>query len=174
VIGWAAYRRARAGMRRTFQIPRPFSRLTVSENVMLGAITTAGDIAARKEAALAAVGLSRVADKPADTLGPSQIRLLEVARALVARPALLLLDEPLAGLDAAETAEIIEILRRQRIEGVTIVLVDHAISVVADFVDRMIVLDNGALIADGPAREVTGMPQVVNAYLGSKWDHARY
>ncbi len=176
VIDWAAYHRSRAGMRRTFQIPRPFGRLTVMENVMLGGMTGAADLPALKKAALTAldaVGLAPLAGKTAETLGPSQIRLLEVARALVARPSLLLLDEPLAGLDSAETSELIDILRKQQIEGVTIVLVDHAISIVANIVDRMIVLDSGVLIADGPAHEVTRMPQVINAYLGSKWDHAR-
>ena len=176
VIDWPPYRRSRAGMRRTFQIPRPFGRLTAIENVMLGGITGAADLRALKKAALTAldaVGLAPLAGKTADSLGPSQIRLLEVARALVARPSLLLLDEPLAGLDSAETSELIDILRKQQIEGVTIVLVDHAISIVANIVDRMIVLDSGVLIADGPAHEVTRMPQVINAYLGSKWDHAR-
>jgi branched-chain amino acid transport system permease protein len=176
VIGSPAYQRSRAGMRRTFQIPRPFGRLTVIENVMLGGISGAADLQALKKAALTAldaVGLAPLSGRTADSLGPSQIRLLEVARAIVARPALLLLDEPLAGLDSAETTELVDILRQQRIEGVTIALVDHAISIVANIVDRMIVLDSGALIADGPADEVTRMPQVINAYLGSKWDHAR-
>jgi branched-chain amino acid transport system ATP-binding protein len=176
VIDWAAYHRSRAGMRRTFQIPRPFGRLTVMENVMLGGITGAADLRALKKAALTAldaVGLAPLAGRIADSLGPSQIRLLEVARALVARPSLLLLDEPLAGLDSAETSGLIDILRKQQIEGVTIVLVDHAISIVANIVDRMIVLESGVLIADGQAHEVTRMPQVINAYLGSKWDHAR-
>jgi ABC-type branched-subunit amino acid transport system ATPase component/ABC-type branched-subunit amino acid transport system permease subunit len=176
MIGWPPYRRSRAGMRRTFQIPRPFGRLTVLENVLLGGIIRAADLGELKNAAcsaLDAVGLARLASRTTDTLGPSQIRLLEVARALVGRPALLLLDEPLAGLDSAETSELIDILRKQRIEGVTIVLVDHAISTLAKIVERMIVLDNGVLIGDGPPHEVTRMPRVIEAYLGSKWDHAR-
>ena len=86
----------------------------------------------------------------------------------------MLLDEPLAGLDPSEVNELIEILRRQRTAGVTIVLVDHAISTVAKIVERMIVIDNGMLIGDGPPHEVTRMPQVIEAYLGSKWDHARH
>jgi branched-chain amino acid transport system ATP-binding protein/branched-chain amino acid transport system permease protein len=177
VIGWPPYRRSRAGMRRTFQIPRPFGRLSVFENVMLGGMIGVADEGALKEAvcaALQAVELAQLANRTADSLGPSQIRLLEVARALVARPTLLLLDEPLAGLDSSEVNELIEILRRQRIAGVTIVLVDHAISTVAKIVERMIVLDNGMLIGDGPPHEVTRMPQVIEAYLGSKWEHARH
>ena len=177
VIGWPPYRLARVGMRRTFQIPRPFGRLSVFENVMLGGIIGAADEPALTQAvwnSLQAVGLANLANRTADSLGPSQIRLLEVARALVARPALLLLDEPLAGLDPTEVHELIEILRRQRDAGVTIVLVDHAISTVAKVVERMVVIDNGLLIGDGQPHEVTRMPQVIEAYLGSKWDHARH
>jgi branched-chain amino acid transport system ATP-binding protein len=163
-------------MRRTFQIPRPFGRLTVYENVKLGAIIDAADEEALREAvwiSLQAVALAQFANRTADTLAPSQIRLMEVARALVARPNLLLLDEPLAGLDPSEVNELIEILHRQRAAGVTIVLVDHAISTVAKIVQRMVVIDNGVLIGDGTPDEVTCMPQVIEAYLGSKWDHAR-
>jgi len=174
----APYRLARSGVRRTFQIPRPFGRLTVYENAMLGGLVGATEVArsSMEEAIwrpLRAVGLAHLANKHAESLGPSQIRLLEVARALVSRPLLLLLDEPLAGLDPSEVHDLIDILRGQQAEGLTIVLVDHAIETVAKIVERLVVIDNGLLIGDGVPAEVTRMPRVVEAYLGSRWDDAR-
>ncbi|MFI4986962.1 MAG: ATP-binding cassette domain-containing protein [Alphaproteobacteria bacterium] len=177
VAGWPPHRFARLGIRRTFQIPRPFGRLSVYENVLLGGLIDEGRANRQLEdavrQALDAVGLAALASKPANSLGPSQIRMLEVARALVAGPMLLLLDEPLAGLDLAEIDELVGILRAQQAAGLTIVLVDHAIGTVASIVDRLVVMDNGVLIADGPPDEVTHIPRVVEAYLGAQWYDAR-
>lgn len=170
VTGWSPHKLARGGIRRTFQVPRPFARLTVYENAMLGGLvdsTRSQDaLAASTWNALRAVGLSKHADKSANGLGPSQVRLLEVARAMVANPSILLLDEPLAGLDHGEVVELVGILRAQQAAGLTIVIVDHAVGTVASVVDRMIVLDNGALIADDAPDKVSRDPSVIEAYLG--------
>jgi branched-chain amino acid transport system permease protein len=164
------------GLRRTFQVPRPFTLLTVYENVLLGALPVSsrlgGDIEGPVWQALQSIGLADRAASPAGLLTPSQIRLLEVARALAGKPEILLLDEPLAGLDPAESKELIDILQGLRRSGLTIIIVDHAIATVAEVVERMIVLDNGSLIADGPPDEVTRLPRVVEAYLGTRWQDA--
>jgi ABC-type branched-subunit amino acid transport system ATPase component len=98
--------------------------------------------------------------------------LLEVARAVVAQPKILLLDEPLAGLDPSETHELIEILQKLHRSGLTILIVDHAIGMVARVVERMVVLNNGAIIADGSPDQITHLPRVVEAYLGTRWQDA--
>jgi ABC-type branched-subunit amino acid transport system ATPase component/ABC-type branched-subunit amino acid transport system permease subunit len=170
------YQLARVGLRRTFQVPRPFPSLNVYENVLLGALLVQDRLSVPieqvVERALEAVGLTERADSPAGLLTPSQIRLLEVARALAGQPDMLLLDEPLAGLDPSEMQELIVVLQKLHQDGLTIVMVDHAIAIVSKIVERMIVLDNGKLIADGPADEVTRFPRVVEAYLGSRWRDA--
>lgn len=174
--GLPAYQFSREGVRRTFQVPRPFATLTVYENVLLGALPVrhrlSDDIDTVVWRALNVIGLDDRPNMPAGLLTPSQIRLLEIARALAGNPTVLLLDEPLAGLDHTETNELVSILERLHRSGLTIILVDHAIATVANVVHRMIVLDNGNLIADGKPDEVTRLPRVVEAYLGSRWQDA--
>lgn len=177
VTGWSPHRLSRQGIRRTFQVPRPFGRLTVHENVMLGGLVgrtrSEGTLEAKTWHALRAVGLAGFAARPANALGPSQLRLLEVARAIVSSPTMLLLDEPLAGLDPGEVLELVAILRSQQAAGLTIVLVDHAVGTVASIVDRLIVLDNGTLIADDAPDKVDRVPRVIEAYLGTGSLNAR-
>jgi branched-chain amino acid transport system permease protein len=166
-----AHRIARAGIARTYQIPRPFAHLSVHDNVALTAIF-GGAALDRPHAAEAAVrwlrftGLeSRSRALPGD-LNLHQTKFLELARALSAQPRLLLLDEVLSGLTPAEIDEAVELIRRIREQGTTIVLVEHVMRIVTALSDRIVVLDQGRVLAEGSAADVMARHDVAVAYLG--------
>jgi branched-chain amino acid transport system permease protein len=171
LTGSAAHRIARAGIARTYQIPRPFAHLSVRDNAALAAVFGRAALdgnAARDEAmhALAFTGLaSRAAALPGE-LNLHQTKFLELARALAARPRLLMLDEVLSGLTPAEIDDAIALVRRIRDGGTTIVLVEHVIRVVTELCDRVVVLDQGRVLATGDANEVMTRSDVAVAYLG--------
>jgi ABC-type branched-subunit amino acid transport system ATPase component len=170
ITGMATNRIAELGIARAFQIARPFRDLSVSENVRIGALfgkTGARDVAATTSRSLELAGISHLAEQPANALTVGQLRHLEVARAIATRGDLLLADEPCAGLNPTETAAMIEVLRRVRANGVTVVLVEHDMPSVMEVSDRILVLDAGRLIADGAPANVASNPHVISAYLGS-------
>ncbi len=163
---------ARLGIGRTFQVVRAFPRLTVLENVVVGALARhRRDADAWRAArdAVAATGLDPHADALAGNLTTRELRLMELARALAGSPRLLLLDEPLAGLGADDTAELIAVVRRLPARGITVAIIEHTMHAMTDLVDRFLVLDGGRKLTEGPPDEVLRQPAVIEAYLGRNW-----
>jgi branched-chain amino acid transport system permease protein len=171
IAGRPAHHIARLGVARTWQIPRPFPEMTVLENVAMAGMYGRDGLsrpAALRDAAqpLAAAGLADKADAFPDALNLHQRKFLELARALAARPSLLLLDEVLSGLTPGEIDEAVAMIRRIRSEGTTIVFVEHVMRAVVALADRIAVLHHGQLIAEGEPGAVMNDPVVKTAYLG--------
>ncbi|MBI5719352.1 MAG: branched-chain amino acid ABC transporter ATP-binding protein/permease [Burkholderiales bacterium] len=171
LAGHAAHRIARAGIARTYQIPRPFGHQTVLDNVALAAMFGGGlpnPEAARREAItwLTFAGLQDKAHVLPDELNLHQRKFLELARALASRPRLVLLDEVLCGLTPAEIDDAVALVRRIRDQGATVVFVEHVMRAVMALTDRVVVFDHGELLAEGTAAEVMQRPEVMEAYLG--------
>jgi branched-chain amino acid transport system permease protein len=172
IAGLPAHEIARAGIARTYQIPRPFSQLTVLDNVAIAAMYAGAGLrslqAGRSEAMqwLAFANLAGKARSLPGELNLHQRKFLELARALASRPKLVLLDEVLCGLTPTEIQSAVELIRRIRDQGTTIVFVEHVMDAVMALTDRLVVFDQGAMLAQGAPREVMQTPAVMSAYLG--------
>jgi len=171
VTSTGAAARCRLGIGRAHQIPRPFGNMTVFENVFVGAST--GGRGRRSEAyassiaALELCGLAGIANRRAETLGLLHRKRLELARALATDPSVLLLDEIGAGLTDAEAAELVVTIKDLNSRGIAIVWIEHIVHVLVQVVERLVCMDAGRVIADGPAAEVMRDAKVIDAYLGS-------
>jgi branched-chain amino acid transport system ATP-binding protein len=163
---------AARGIARTFQVVRSFDSMTVLENVMVGAFARTASARAAMQAAtetLQFCNLAGRADRPAFSLSPPEKRRLEVARALATRPRLLLLDEMLTGLTPTEAQEGMQLVRKVRDRGVTIIMVEHVMEVVLPVVGRAVVLNLGRVLTIGPSAQIVRDPEVIRAYLGDRY-----
>jgi len=170
----ATYRRTRLGMARSFQIPRPFLSMTLAENVAVPLeyvrhrrSAHTADVRSEALAIIERLGLADKADAPASTFSQVELRKLELARAMAARPALLMLDEVMAGLSAAEVDELLAILLALSRDGVTVIMIEHIMRAIMRFSERVVCLDAGRIVADGTPAQVVADADVQRIYLGA-------
>lgn len=173
ITAWPPHRRCREGIARTFQIPRPFADMTAWENVAIASsFGRAGrtENFVRPEAMpyLELVGLGHKAKTLGKDLTLSEQRRLEVARALATEPKLLLLDEVAAGLSPKMVQQVAALVEKLRQQGLTLLIIDHFLNLTLEVADRLLVLDRGEKIMEGPPQEIMHHPEVVGAYLGTR------
>ena len=169
-----AYQRTRRGIARSFQIPRPFTSMSVLENLVVpleyvqhrGSLHTA-DTRSEALEILRMMGLADKAETPSNRLTQIELRKLELARAMAARPRLLISDESMAGLSGNEVEEVLAILRTLNESGITIIMIEHIMQAVMRFSQRVVCLDAGRIICEGTPAQIVQNPEVQRAYLGA-------
>jgi len=171
VTAWPATARCARGLARTFQVVKSFDTMSVIDNVIVGALvrtTSTGEARSKASEVLEFTGLAHRAEALASELIPAEKRRLEVARALATAPKLLLLDEVMTGLTPSEAKRGVELVRKIRETGVTVLMVEHVMEIVMPLVDRAIVLDLGRVICEGKPADVVRDEAVITAYLGER------
>jgi branched-chain amino acid transport system ATP-binding protein len=169
-----AFQRARIGLSRSFQIPRPFVGMTVLENLLVPmdyCARSERDERAAAEEVLASVGLMARRDHAAEKLTQLELRKLELARALAARPQILIADEAMAGLSEAEIDDILSLLFKLNEGGVAVVMIEHIMHAVMRFSERMICLETGRIIAEGKPEAISRDEKVQKVYFGEQTPH---
>jgi len=164
------------GMARTFQIVKPFGELSVLHNVMIAAFNRTRDKSNAEHKAreiINFVGLVAKLHYPASTLNIANLKRLELAKALATEPRLLLLDEVLAGNNSFEREDLVRLIHQTREREVTIIIIGHEIEDMLNLSDRLVVINFGKKIAEGPPIEVVRSKEVIEAYLGEDYEHAR-
>jgi branched-chain amino acid transport system ATP-binding protein len=174
VSGLPAYQRTRRGIARSFQIPRPFASMSVAENLVVPLEYVAhrrslhkADTLAEAMAILKTIGLADKADTPSNRLSQVELRKMELARAMAARPRLLISDEAMAGLSSNEVAEVLGILFKLNETGITIIMIEHIMQAVMRFSQRVVCLDAGRIICEGTPEAIVKNGDVQKAYLGA-------
>jgi branched-chain amino acid transport system ATP-binding protein len=169
LAGKSSHNIARLGLVRTFQTPRPFSSMTFLENVTVAALTHTNNMKVarqRAEVALTRVGLRDCFDRPSSGASTGQRKRLDIGRTLATEPHILLLDEPLGGVDPGSIEEVLELLRQIRSEGVTLIVIEHNLAALSEIADRLIAMTLGKKIADGLPSDVMRNETLIRAYLG--------
>jgi len=172
ITGLPSYRIARMGAVRTFQVVRPLKEMTVFDNVLVGAFLQDANTARARETAEHSIqicGLAEFAGKTSGDLPIGVKKRLELARALATKPRLLMLDEVMAGLTSTEVNTALDLIRTIRKEGITLLIVEHIMEAIMPIADKVVVLDGGVKLAEGPPSEIIHDERVITAYLGEKF-----
>jgi branched-chain amino acid transport system ATP-binding protein len=174
ISGMAAYRRTRLGIARSFQLPLPFRSMTVLENLIVPLeyvthrrLPQATNLREEASHILEQMGLAEKANTITTSLTQVDLRKLELARAIATRPRLLISDEAMAGLSSAEIQDVVAILRKLNENGITVIMIEHIMSAVMSFSQRVICLDAGQIICEGTPEAIVKNPEIRRAYLGA-------